>query len=72
VQATVAALAGSRVRRVAFLSFPGADPRSSNPYLRAKAQAEVTLREGEIPTTILRCHHQPDQEVDQARPPLVL
>lgn len=53
----MAALAGSRVRRVVFLSFPGADPRSSNPYLRAKAQAEVTLREGEIPTTILRCHH---------------
>jgi Beta-lactamase len=57
VQATLAALAGSWVQRVVFLSFPTADPRSPNPYLRAKAQAEAALRDSGIPTTILRCHH---------------
>jgi hypothetical protein len=34
VQATVAALAGSRVQQVVFLSFAGADPRSANPATR--------------------------------------
>jgi uncharacterized protein YbjT (DUF2867 family) len=57
VQATVAALAGSQVQRVVFLSFAGADPRSANRYLRAKAQAEAALRNSGTPVTILRCHH---------------
>jgi uncharacterized protein YbjT (DUF2867 family) len=57
VQATVAALAGSRVQRVVFLSFATADLRSPNPYLRAKAAAETALRDSGIPATILRCHH---------------
>lgn len=40
VRRTVAALAGSTVRRVVFISYPGADPGSANAYLRAKGEAE--------------------------------
>lgn len=40
VRRTIGALEGSTVRRVVFLSYPGADPGSRNDYLRAKGEAE--------------------------------
>ncbi len=40
VRRTLAALDGSTVRRVVFLSYPGADPASPNAYLRTKGEAE--------------------------------
>jgi NAD(P)H dehydrogenase (quinone) len=40
VRQTVAALAGSSVRRIVFLSYVGADPTSANDYLRMKGKAE--------------------------------
>ncbi len=40
VRRTIAALAGSTVRRLVFLSYPGADPDSANDYLRTKGEAE--------------------------------
>ena len=44
-------------RKLVFLSFHGASINSSNQYLASKAQAEQTLLEAEVPTTILRCSH---------------
>src|SRR5262245_45337647 len=40
VRRTVEALAGSSVKRIAFLSYVGADPASPNDYLRTKGEAE--------------------------------
>jgi NADH dehydrogenase len=40
VRRTVEALPGSSVKRIAFLSYIGADPRSPNDYLRTKGEAE--------------------------------
>ena len=57
VAATCAALAGSAARRVLFLSFPGADAGSANPYLRYKAEAEQLLRNCGVPAVIFRCAH---------------
>jgi len=39
----VDAIAGSRVQKVLFLSYPGADERSSNAYLRSKGVAEELI-----------------------------
>lgn len=57
VAATCAALEGSAVRRVLFLSFPGAQAGSANPYLRYKAEAEQLLRDSGVPAVIFRCAH---------------
>jgi uncharacterized protein YbjT (DUF2867 family) len=54
---TARALQGSSVRRVVFLSFPGADPASPNAYLRAKGEAESMLAGTGVPTTVFRCDH---------------
>jgi nucleoside-diphosphate-sugar epimerase len=40
VRRIVVALEGSAVRRLVFLSYPGADPSSANHYLRTKGEAE--------------------------------
>src|SRR5262245_21313006 len=40
VRKTIEALAGSSVRRIAFLSYVGADPAFPNDYLRTKGEAE--------------------------------
>src|SRR6516165_1916816 len=40
VRKTVEALAGSSVKRIAFLSYVWADPASPNDYLRTKGEAE--------------------------------
>ena len=56
-RATVRALQGSSVRRVVFLSFPGANLASSNTFLRTKGEAESMLAGTGVPTTVLRCDH---------------
>jgi uncharacterized protein YbjT (DUF2867 family) len=55
--ATAAALAGSRARRVVFLSFLTARLDATNSYLRYKAEAEEALRSCGIPAVIFRCDH---------------
>lgn len=55
VERTVAALAGSSVERVVFLSHVGADRSSANAYLRTKAQAEELLYRAGRDVVILRC-----------------
>jgi uncharacterized protein YbjT (DUF2867 family) len=54
---TVAALAGSSVERVVFLSYVGADPHSDNAYLRAKGEAEELLRRSGRDCVVFRCTH---------------
>ncbi len=59
--ATTAAIAravrGSNVKRIVFLSYPGADESSSNEFLNTKARAERLLLETKIPTVVFRCAH---------------
>jgi nucleoside-diphosphate-sugar epimerase len=57
VRRTLAALAGSSVERVIFLSSVGADPGSPNGYLRAKGEAERLLHESGLDVVVLRCTH---------------
>ena len=57
VQRTLAALKGSAVKRVVFLSYVGADPSAGNEYLRAKGQAEDLLYRSSRNVVILRCSH---------------
>lgn len=57
VERTVAALAGSAVERIVFLSYVGADPASSNDYLRAKGRAEELLHRRGRDAVVLRCTH---------------
>jgi NADH dehydrogenase len=54
VRKTVAALAGSSVRRVVFLSYVGADPGSDNRYLRAKGEAERLILGCGRPAAVVR------------------
>jgi uncharacterized protein YbjT (DUF2867 family) len=55
--ATAAALAGSQVQRVVFLSFLTARLDASNSYLRYKAEAEEALRSCGVAAVIFRCDH---------------
>ena len=57
VRRTVAALGGSSVQRVVFLSFITADRNSKNPYLRAKAEGEALLEATGVPVVIFRSDH---------------
>ena len=57
VERTVAALEGSSVERVVFLSYVGADRSSPNTYLRTKAEAEELLHRSGRDTVIFRCTH---------------
>jgi uncharacterized protein YbjT (DUF2867 family) len=57
VEATVAALDRSSVERVVFLSYVGADIRSDNEYLHAKAEAEERLHRSGRDYVVLRCTH---------------
>lgn len=57
VTATIAALHGSTVERVVFLSFVTADPTSSNSYLRCKGRAEQLLAAASTPSVIFRTGH---------------
>ena len=55
--ATAAALTGSSVERVVFLSFTTASAESKNEYLRDKARAEEALAASAVPSVIFRCNH---------------
>ena len=57
VSETVAALRGSSVERVVFLSYVGADPHSNNAYLRAKGEAEELLYRSGHDCVVFRCTH---------------
>src|SRR5262249_21089406 len=54
VRKTVEALTGSAVRRIAFLSYVGADPASANDYLRTKGEAESLLSGAGVPAVLIR------------------
>ena len=55
--ATGAALEGSAVQRIVFLSFLTARLDAPNAYLRDKAEAEEALRLSGTPAVIFRCDH---------------
>ncbi len=57
VLSTLDAIVGSSVRRLVFLSFITADPRSANEYLRAKGEAETLVSSCGVPAVIFRCDH---------------
>jgi uncharacterized protein YbjT (DUF2867 family) len=57
VERTVAALEGSSVERIVFLSYVGADRSSANAYLRTKAQAEDLLHRSGRDSVVFRCTH---------------
>lgn len=57
VRRTVAALNGSSVRRVVFLSYVGADPGAANAYVRTKGEAEQLLLRSGREVTVFRCTH---------------
>jgi NADH dehydrogenase len=44
-----------RARRIVYLSYLGADPRSHNAYLRTKGEAEAALAASGVPTVSFRC-----------------
>ncbi|MFL5797000.1 MAG: SDR family oxidoreductase [Actinomycetota bacterium] len=57
---TITALDAAReagVRRFVLLSFPGASPESSNPYLRAKGLAERAVAESGLEFAVIRSNH---------------
>jgi uncharacterized protein YbjT (DUF2867 family) len=53
----LAAATRAGVRRVLFLSYPGASPGAANPYLRSKGLAEEAIRLSGIDSVILRSTH---------------
>jgi nucleoside-diphosphate-sugar epimerase len=57
VRRTLAALQGSTVKRVIFLSYVGADRSARNDYLRTKGQAEDLLYRSGRNVVIFRCSH---------------
>lgn len=57
VERTVAALEGSSVERIVFLSYVGAVRSSPNAYLRAKAKAEELLHRSGRDVVVFRCTH---------------
>jgi nucleoside-diphosphate-sugar epimerase len=57
VERTLAALEGSTVERVVFLSYLGASPSSGNEYLRAKGLAEQLLYRCGRDVVVFRCSH---------------
>jgi uncharacterized protein YbjT (DUF2867 family) len=54
VRRAVAALSGSTVKRLVFLSYSGADPTSSNRYLRTKGEAEHLIHACGCPAVVVR------------------
>jgi uncharacterized protein YbjT (DUF2867 family) len=45
------------VKRILYLSYPGASTDASNPYLRAKGQAEGAIAESGLEHVVIRCTH---------------
>jgi uncharacterized protein YbjT (DUF2867 family) len=69
------------VRRFVFLSYPGADPASANPYLRFKGMAEALISDSGLGFVVLRVTHVYGpgstwlgglQQQAERRPPIVL
>jgi NADH dehydrogenase len=56
-EAVAGAVRGASVQRIVFLSYLGADPASTNAYLRSKGRAEEVLHGTGVPVTIFRCVH---------------
>jgi len=54
VRGTIDALEGSSVKRIVFLSYVGADPESSNDYLRTKGEAESLVAASGRETVVIR------------------
>lgn len=54
VERCLSALNKGLTKRIMFLSYVGADPGSTNQYLRAKGQAEELIRACRVPSVILR------------------
>jgi uncharacterized protein YbjT (DUF2867 family) len=54
VRRTVDAVGRSLVRRLVFLSYVGANPRSPNAYLRTKGEAEEIIRAGPVDAVNIR------------------
>lgn len=57
VERTIAALEGSSIERLVFLSYIGADRGSPNAYLRTKAEAETLLHHSGRDCVVFRCTH---------------
>jgi NADH dehydrogenase len=56
-RAVVQAALNARIRRFIFLSYPGADANSGNPYLRYKGMAEEVVAGSGIGFVVLRATH---------------
>lgn len=57
VRDALEAAAERSVPRFVLLSYPGADPESANPYLRAKGMAEEALRAADLQGAVVRATH---------------
>lgn len=57
VERTLAAATEAGLRRVLFLSYPGARPGAANPYLGAKGRAERAIRDSGLQHAIVRATH---------------
>src|SRR6266542_2258667 len=57
IRPVLAAATRAGVRRVLFLSYPGASPGAANPYLRSKGLAEEAIRLSGLDSVILRSAH---------------
>jgi NADH dehydrogenase len=57
IDAALAALRGSTVRRVVYLSYVGADPVADNEYLRAKGRAERAVMRAPSDVVVIRSTH---------------
>jgi NAD(P)H dehydrogenase (quinone) len=54
VRRTIAAIQGSSVKRIVYLSYVGADPDSTNEYLATKGEAECLVRDCGVDSVVVR------------------
>jgi uncharacterized protein YbjT (DUF2867 family) len=57
LRAALAAARTAGVRRILYLSYPGASPDASNPYLRAKGEAEGLIAASGLEHVVVRTAH---------------
>jgi uncharacterized protein YbjT (DUF2867 family) len=57
LRAVLEAARRAEVKRLLFLSYPGASPAAANPYLRAKGLAEQAVRDSGLEHVMIRCTH---------------
>jgi uncharacterized protein YbjT (DUF2867 family) len=57
LEPVVAAAERAGVRRFLYLSYPGASPQASHPYLAAKGRAEELLASSAFESVVIRCTH---------------